>query len=527
VKKRRKKSPPPRVDKYSVLLAVADLLSSEVELEHLLRRVLDRVIKVLGAERATLYFVDPRRGEIFSRAAHLPEIREIRLKLGQGVAGYVAKTGESVTLPDSRYDRRFFSSIDEKTGYRTRSMMTLPVKDREGAIFAVFQVLNKKQAPFDRADEEFMQALAGQLGVLLEHTSLYAQIRAGSGGEDIEIKNRFNNIIGESEIMQRLFDTVAKAARTEATVLIRGESGTGKELLARAVHFNGPRAGKPFVKIDCATLPESLIENELFGHARGAYTGAITSHDGKFLRAQGGTVFIDEIGELPLSLQPRLLRILQDREFEQLGGTRTLKVDVRVIAATNRNLEEMVARGLFRQDLYYRIKVVQLHVPPLRERGERDILALASYFLHQAGQKHGRPGAALSAESRKVLAAYGWPGNVRELQNCIESALIMSEGGVIRPTVLNLQAGPEPAARAEWMSEDLTLRQMERAYIHRLLEKHGGNRTRVARILKIGRNTLLRKMGVERWGSDPEKLEKGSDPEKLELAAPGIKKFGN
>jgi Nif-specific regulatory protein len=494
VKERAKKSPPRLVDKYSVLLAVGDLLGSEVELEHLLRRVLDRVIKVLEAERATIYFVDPGRGEIFSRAAHLPEIREIRLKLGQGVAGYVARTGESVTLPDSRYDSRFFSRIDEKTGYRTRSMMTLPVKDREGAIFAVFQVLNKKRAPFGRADEEFMQAVAGQLGVLLEHTSLYAQIRAGRGREDIEIRNRFNNIIGESEGMLRLFDRVARAAKTQATVLIRGESGTGKELLARAVHHNGPRAGKPFVKIDCAALPESLIENELFGHARGAYTGAVTSYDGKFMRAQGGTVFIDEIGELPLSLQPRLLRILQDREFEQLGGTRTLRADVRVIAATNRNLEEMVARGLFRQDLYYRIKVVQLDVPPLRERGERDILALASFFLHQFGQKHGRTGAALSADSCKVLGAYGWPGNVRELQNCMESALIMSEGGVIQPSALNLQARPGPAAGADWMQEDLTLEEMERAYIRRLLEKHGGNKTRVAKILNIGRNTLLRKI---------------------------------
>ncbi len=494
MKERARKRRPRLVDKYSVLLAVGDLIGSEVELELLLRRVLDRVIQVLEAERATLYFVDPRRGEVFSRAAHLPEMREIRLKLGQGVAGYVAKTGESVTLPDSRYDSRFFSRIDEKTGYRTRSMMTLPVKDREGTIFAVFQVLNKRRAPFDRADEEFMQALAGQLGVLLEHTSLYAQIRAESGREDIEIRNRFNNIVGESEGMLRLFERVARAARTEATVLIRGESGTGKELLARAVHFNGPRAGKPFVKIDCAALPESLIENELFGHARGAYTGAVTSYDGKFMRARGGTVFIDEIGELPPSLQPRLLRILQDGEFEQLGGSRTHKADVRVIAATNRNLEEMVARGLFRQDLYYRIKVVQLDVPPLRQRGERDILALADYFLHQFGQKHGRPGAALSAGSRKALASYGWPGNVRELQNCIESALIMSEGGVVEPSALNLPSGKKPAGRADWMSEDLTLREMERAYIGHLLEKHGGNRTKVARILNIGRNTLLRKI---------------------------------
>jgi len=489
-----------RVDRYSVLLSVGDLLGREVELEGLLRKILDKVIGVLEAERATIFFVDPGRGEIYSRAAHLPELREIRLKLGQGVAGYVARTGELVKLPDPKYDDLFFPDIDAKTGFRTRSMITVPVKDKTGVIFAVFQVLNKRRPAFGRSDVEFMQALAVQLGIILEHTSLYPLIRQGGAPEAIEIRNRYNTIVGESESMRRLFDVVARAARTQATVVLRGESGTGKELLARAIHTNGPRAGKPFVKIDCASLPESLIENELFGHARGAYTGADTGYDGKFLKADGGTVFIDEIGELPVSLQPKLLRILQDREFEPLGGSKTMKVDVRVITATSRNLEEMVARGLFREDLYYRIRVVQVDVPPLRERGEQDILALAGYFLHLFSQKHGRPGISLAPETRRLLSAYPWPGNVRELQNCIESALIMSEGAVIMPPALNIPASGTSAARGAGrvlfpgFSDDLTLEELERAYIRRLLEKHGGNRSRVARILGIGRNTLLRKM---------------------------------
>ena len=484
------------MDRYSVLLSVSNLLTREVELDSLLKKILDQVIRVLDAQRATIYFVDLTKGELFSRAAHLPELREIRLKIGQGIAGHVAKTGRMVNYPGKGNDVLFFADIDEKTGFRTKSMITVPVRDRAGVIFSVLQVLNKKIIPFDKSDEQFLRALAAQLGIILENTSLYPQIAAKTVHDDIELKNMFNNVIAESRVMKKLLCKVGKAAAADATVLLRGESGTGKELVARAVHCNSPRADRPFVKIDCTALPESLIENELFGHAKGAYTGAHRSHDGKFLRAAGGTVFIDEIGELPASLQPKLLRFLQDRRFEQLGGTKTLEADVRVIAATNRNLEEMVARGLFREDLYYRIKVVQLDIPPLRERGEADILALAAYFLHQYAKKHGRRDASLSEASKKVLVGHAWPGNVRELQHCIESALIMSDSGRIDPSSLSLPQAAGRGGRSDSFEppEDQTLEQVETAYINRLLKKYNGNRSKVARVLDIGRNTLHRKL---------------------------------
>ncbi|MFH1436811.1 MAG: sigma-54-dependent Fis family transcriptional regulator, partial [Pseudomonadota bacterium] len=495
-KMKEKRGRQKRVDRYSVLLSVSNLLTREVELDSLLKRILDQVIRVLDAQRATIYFVDLTKGELFSRAAHLPELREIRLKIGQGIAGHVAKTGRMVNYPGKRNDVLFFADIDEKTGFRTKSMITVPVRDRAGVIFSVLQVLNKKIIPFDKSDEQFLRALAAQLGIILENTSLYPQIAAKTVHDDIELKNMFNTIIAESPVMKKLLCRVGKAAAADATVLLRGESGTGKEILARAVHCNSPRADRPFVKIDCAALPESLIENELFGHAKGAYTGAHRSHDGKFVRAAGGTAFIDEIGELPASLQPKLLRFLQDRRFEQLGGTKTLEADVRVIAATNRNTEEMVARGLFREDLYYRIKVVQLDIPPLRERGEADILALAAYFLHLYAQKHGRRDASLSEASKEALVGHAWPGNVRELQHCIESALIMSDGSRIDPSSLSLPraAGRGEPGDAHEPPEDLTLEQVETAYIDRLLKKYNGNRSKVARVLDIGRNTLHRKI---------------------------------
>lgn len=497
-KKQQKKG---RVDRYSVLLAVSDIVHGEVELKILLHKLLDRITDVLDAERATIYFVDAKRKEIFSQVAHLPEMKEIRLKIGQGVAGFVAKTGQVVTLPNSRFDTRFYANIDAKTGYTTRSMITVPVKDKQQAIFALVQVLNKKNAVFDPSDEAFMQSVAAQLGIILEHTSLYTQIRQKRHRETIEIKDRFNHIVGESAPMKDLFKQVSKAARTDATVLIRGESGVGKELIAKAVHYNSRRTRRPLVKIDCASMPASLLENELFGHAKGAYTGAQSAYEGKFIKADGGTVFIDEIGELPLALQPKLLRILQDREFEPLGGNRTLRADIRILSATNRNLEEMVARGLFREDLYYRIKVIQLDVPPLRER-RGDVVALARFFLHLFGQKHARPAVNLSPATLKALDAYRWPGNVRELQNCIESALVLCDSASIEPADLNLphRRKNRSGSALRHLSEEadeLTLEQMKRAYATKILEKYNGNRTRAANALGIGRNTLLRLIADE------------------------------
>ncbi|RMG14774.1 MAG: GAF domain-containing protein, partial [Deltaproteobacteria bacterium] len=422
------------------ILATGELVDREVALSELLKTLVARIARSMDADRGTLFLLDPTRGELFTTAAELPELPEIRLKVGQGVAGYVAKHGEPVNVPTTDDDPRFYRGVDEETGYVTRSILAVPVPDSSGRIIGVVQLLNKLSGAFTSEDCVRLQELARQAGVALEATTLYDAIyRRPEGAEKpVPLACRFNRILGESPAMQQAYRLLTRAADSEATVLIRGESGTGKELFARAVHVNSRRRSGPFVKVDCAALPAQLIENELFGHERGAYTGAERRAEGKVDAAAGGTLFLDEIGELPLAAQGKLLRLLQDHEFDRVGGTQPVKADVRIVAATNRNLEEMVEAGTFRSDLYYRIKVVELFLPPLRERGRSDLVALTRHFLVAAARRHGRPVRELSEEAWERLSAWHWPGNVRELENCIESAVVIGEGQVLEADDLPL-----------------------------------------------------------------------------------------
>jgi Nif-specific regulatory protein len=493
---------PPPENASQVLLSVGSLVGQEVNLDDFLSTLVDRIAATMQADRGTLYLLDPARAELFSRAAHLPEIAQIRLKLGQGVAGHVAQAGVTVNVPDPRGESRFFADIDRMTGYRTSSLLAVPVRDSEGALFGVLQVLNRRgAASFSEDEARQLEDIGRQVGSALERTSLVQEIRRAREQPDAPVGYFFNRIIGESEKMKAVYRLVQKAAGTEATVLIRGESGCGKELFARAVHVNSPRRNKPLVKVDCAALPASLIENELFGHEKGAFTGADHRVEGKFEVANGGTVFIDELGELPLSVQGKLLRVLQDREFERVGGTQTVRVDVRIVAATNRNLEKMVAEGRFREDLYYRIKVVEVLLPPLRERGAEDVERLARHFVATAARKHHLPQPPrLSASALDLLRGYRWPGNVRELENCIESAVVLSDGEIL-PETLPLpsrgrggEAAPAPVGQGQPPASYSTLAEVERRHILGVLDALGGNRTAAARALGIGRNTLARKL---------------------------------
>ncbi len=497
----------------AVLLAVSELVGREIALDDLLLILVDRIARAMDADRGTLYLVDRGKGEVFSRAAHLPEIREIRLKLGQGIAGFVAETGEVVNVPTTNKDVRFFGGVDERTGYRTESILAAPMFDRNGTIIGVVQLLNKRGGPFTRDDSGVLQGLAAQAAAAVESTTFYpALFRAPAEAKEPLPLDRFNRIIGESAAMRQVYKLLSRAAASEATVLIHGESGTGKELFSRAVYVNSPRRDKPFVKVDCAALPTSLIENELFGHEKGAYTSADQRALGKFDLAQGGTIFLDEIGELPLAVQGKLLRVLQDREFDRVGGNRTVQIDVRVVAATNRDLEKLVAEGRFRADLYYRIKVVELRLPTLRERGADDIVPLVRHFVSAAARRHGREIPSVAPDALERLVHYPWPGNVRELENCIESAVVIMDGPVLLPEHLplpernRLSEGVEALEEEEAGANDpempipaeaagiRPLAEVERDYILQALERVGGNRSLAARLLGIGRNTLARKL---------------------------------
>ncbi len=325
--------------------------------------------------------------------------------------------------------------------------------------------------------------------------------------DEVLAQQRISSIIGKSAAMRRIFDLVRKVAPTKASVLITGESGVGKELIADAIHNLSPRRDKPLIKVHCAALAESLLESELFGHEKGAFTGAQTRKRGRFELADSGSLFLDEIGEINQNVQIKILRVLQERKFERVGGESTVEADVRFIAATNRDLKQEIAEGRFREDLYYRLNVVNIHVPPLRERRE-DIPLLAATFLHEFSQENGKQIDGYEPRARQALYSYDWPGNVRELRNCIESAVVMSSSNFI--SIDDLPPGPRSTQEKKEIHIPAfsTIEEAEKIIIAETLAMLGGNKTKTAEVLKIGRKTLYQK--IDEYGLSAQGKEPGS-----------------
>ena len=462
-----------------------------VSLDEVFDAVVQLVTEALHADRCTLYLVDHARQELVSRAMVQPEISEIRLRVGEGVAGWVAATGEVVNVP-TRHEgfREAARRVDALTGYRTTALLAAPVRDERGGLLGVLQVLNPRDVPaFDADHERRLIKLAATVAELLSSSSLASQLHP-KHRQPLDF--HFNHIIGSSPAMLEVYRRVRVAARTEATVLITGETGTGKELVARALHDNSARREGPFVKVDCAALPEALVESELFGHARGAFTGAERDAAGRVEVGEGGTLFLDEVGELPLPLQSRLLRLLQDRTYQRLGETRVRRADVRFVAATHRDLARAVAEGRFREDLLYRLRVVPIPLPPLRDRGAADLDRLIDHLLHVASPPHAAERATLTTRARASLHAHPWPGNVRELQHVLEAAVVLSEGQVIDVDLLPLAPQREPSA--SFRTPLRPLEEVTGAYIAWAVEQCDGNRSEAARALEVSRNTVARKL---------------------------------
>ena len=353
---------------------------------------------------------------------------------------------------------------------------------REGA----FDYISK---PFKLEEIKITVQRALEQRRLLQENKQYRQELLG--------KYQFENFIGRTPQILQVYKTIAKVANTKSTVLIYGESGTGKELVARSIHYNSQRNQRPFIPVDCASLVETLLETELFGHVRGAFTGALSAKKGLFEEADGGTLFIDELSNLNLSLQTKLLRFLQDHEIKRVGGTENIKVDVRVIAATNQPLEPLIKKGTFREDLFYRLNVVSITLPPLRERKE-DIPLLANHFLQKFSGEHHKAISHISPEAMEILMRYDWPGNVRELENTIERAMILSPHPIILPEDLPQKIlGSEPAGTSPYSEKSLSLKEVEKRHILKVLQETHGNKKKAAEILGIDRTTLYRILDKE------------------------------
>jgi two-component system NtrC family response regulator len=329
----------------------------------------------------------------------------------------------------------------------------------------------------------------------LEHTGLIEEVR--NLRQSLDRKYGFENIIGHSDALLSVLDMAARAARTSSTILIRAETGTGKELLARAIHINSARKEQPFVTINCGAIPKDLLESELFGHVKGSFTGAMAHKKGKIETADGGTLFLDEIGEMPLELQVKLLRLIQEGEIDKVGATQPLRVDVRIIAATHRNLQAMIEDGTFREDLYYRLAVIPLSLPPLRERAE-DIPELLQHFFVRTKERVGRPNAVLPLSLMKYFQNYRWPGNIRELENVIERVVVLSRADEITaddlPDFLRQEHVPVDALHLELPPQGVSLEAVERELIERALKKFNGNQTHTAKYLDISRKALMYRM---------------------------------
>jgi transcriptional regulator with GAF, ATPase, and Fis domain len=398
------------------------------------------------------------------------------------------------------------ASVGSFLGGRGGAIATAPMVAGERTVGAVGLVGKEQRGVeegyFDQEDLRFLGSIAAIGAAAVDNARHYHQLalmRESLEDENRSLKDRLQRdysdrlMIGDSQKMQRVIDLVARVADSNASVLVRGESGTGKEMVARLIHINSPRRQRPFVAINCAALPETLLESELFGIERGVATG-VEARPGKFEIASGGTVFLDEIGDIPLTLQAKLLRVLQEREVEKLGGRRRIQVDVRILAATHRDLEQMVERGEFRQDLYYRLRVVEIDLPPLRERRE-DIPKLVRYFLDKYGEREGLHGARITQSALQTLMRYDFPGNVRELENLVEGALALTLDPVIDADdlLLSLPGSQEGESALTEGDELPTLDEVETRYVARVLRHTGGNVSQAARILGIDRKTVYRK----------------------------------
>jgi len=497
------------MDELSLLYEITAILTTPGPLPRSLQQILQVLASRMGMPRGTITILNPETAELQIEVAHgltAEARRRGRYKLGEGITGRVVETGEPMVVPRVSQEPLFLN----RTRSRGRlekdelSFLCVPVKINQKTIGALSVDRLHRDLDLDH-DLRLLTIIASIIAQNVNSLLLIDREKERLKNENLKLRGelqeryQMGNLIGKAGRMRQVFEMIQRVAKSNATILIRGESGTGKELVASAIHYNSHRADKPFIKVNLAALPETLVESELFGHERGAFTGALQRKPGRFELAQGGTVFLDEIGDLSPAVQLKLLRVIQEREFTRLGGTTTLKADVRLLAATHRDLEQLLAKGAFREDLYYRLNVFPIYLPPLRER-QADIPLLAEHFLAKYAGEHHKQVKRLSAPALDLLMQYPWPGNVRELENVMERGVLVCD----EDTILTVHLPPslqrlEPGQGHRGLTAQVET--LEKELIAEALRQTQGNQSKAAGIL----DTSLRILGykIKGYGLDP------------------------
>jgi len=499
------------LQEMSLLYEISRALDRSIDLHDVVGPVLRAIAKHMGMVRGTITLLNRETGEISIETAYglsTTQKERGRYRLGEGVTGKVIQTGLAVVVPRISDEPQFL----DRTGARKRlqkkdiSFICVPVKLGKEVIGALSADRLFADTVSYSEDVRLLSIIASMISQAVRLRQSVQEERQRLLDENVrlqeELKDKFRpaNIIGKSKAMHAVYDLIERVSRSDTTVLITGESGVGKELVAHAIHYNSARGAKSLVTVNCAALPETLLESELFGHEKGAFTGAIAQRKGRFELAHSGTIFLDEIGDLSPATQIKLLRVLQERRFERVGATNTIDVNVRIIAATNRNLEQLVADEKFRPDLYYRLNVFPIHIPPLRER-KTDILLLADFFVERYSGLNHKSVRRISTPAIDMLMSYHWPGNVRELENCIERAVLMTNDDVIHghhlpPTLQTAEA----SGTTHVGSMDETLNNVERELLVDALKSARGNMAKAARALGISERVMglrVRKHGLD------------------------------
>ncbi len=490
-----------KILELTTLYEISKTLNKTLNMEYSIYKIMEILDKNMGMTRGTISLLHPKTKELLIEVAHGlsdTEKKRGKYKIGEGITGKVVQTGKSMLISKIHEEPLFLNRTKARVGVQKKniSFICVPIKIGENTIgaFSVDKIFSP-DLPLEE-DARFLTIISSMIAQAVKINQLIQSEKDTLIEENVKLRNElsdkysYKNIIGNSSSMNEVYGMIARVAKSDATVLIRGQSGTGKELVAHAIHYNSLRAKGPFIKVNCAALPENLIESELFGYERGAFTGAFERKAGRFELAERGTLFLDEIGDLTPATQVKILRVIQEKEFERIGGTETIKCNVRLITATNKNLEEAVKGNKFREDLYYRLNVFPIYLPPLKERKD-DMLLLAEHFLVKYSKENKKNIKRISTPAIDALISYHWPGNVRELENCIERAVLMCEGEVIYAHHLpaTLQTASDTKTEID-QSLDSLIMNFEKDIIIDSLKSTKGNIAKAADMLKATERIL-------------------------------------